>query len=165
MTANSRPKRKVTFFVSYARSNNQLAGRFVQSLVEALKPSKTYDYQLWSDEAILVGEQWQKEIANAIDNCDFGLLLLSQAFLGSQFIGEHELPHFIGPSAKPSVPVMLAPIDLERYDLKGLEASQIFRYKGQRYREARSYSKCNPEGRDEFVFSLFQEIEGRLGKM
>jgi len=165
MTAKSPPKLQITFFVSYARSNNQLAGRFVQSLIEALKPSKTYEYQLWSDEAILVGEQWQKEIANAIDDCDFGLLLLSQAFLGSQFIGEHELPHFIGPSAKPSVPVMLAPIDLERYDLKGLEAEQIFRYKGQRFREARSYSECNSGGRDEFVFSLFQEIEKKLGKM
>lgn len=165
MTAKSRSKRQVTFFVSYARSNNQLAGRFVQSLIEVLKPSKTYNYHLWSDTAILVGEQWQKEIANAIDNCDFGLLLLSPAFLGSQFIAESELPQFVGPGAKPSMPIMLAPIDLDRYDLQGLDASQIFRYKGLRFSDARSYAECNPKGRDEFVFSLFQKIEGRLGKM
>jgi len=162
---NLRAKRqRVTFFVSYARQNQRLAGEFIDSFNEVLNPSKAYEYHLWMDSAIPVGETWEEEIARALDDCDIGLLLLSPAFLGSRFISESELPRFVGQAAKPAVPVMLAPIDLALHDLQGLEANQIFRHMGKRYTEPRSYTECRTRvGRDEFLLSLFSAVESKLG--
>ena len=86
-------------------------------------PSKQYHYTFWRDNDILVGEKWHEEIQHALGRCDVGLVLVSPAFLGSQYIQDHELPEFVKGGDKPVIPVMLQPIDLERHDLKGLQQS------------------------------------------
>jgi len=89
-------KKKIEFFVSYAHRNQQLAGGFVDELMDVPRPSKAYEYVQWMDSAIVVGDQWQKQISDARDRCTFGLLLVSPAFLSSAFIGKNELPRFVG---------------------------------------------------------------------
>lgn len=156
-------RRRVEFFVSYAHRNQHLAESLIDELMDLLRPSKAYEYVKWMDSAILVGDQWEKQILDARDRCAFGLLLVSPAFLSSTFIGENELPHYVGDGRAASIPVMLSKVDFQLHDLKGLEALQIFRYMGQRYSEPRAYGECksgNP--RREFVFSLFQAIEAKL---
>lgn len=155
-------RKKVDFFVSYAHRNQQLAEDFIAKLVDVLGPSKAYDYRLWMDSGIVIGEEWEKQIIEARDRCNFGLLLVSQAFLGSKFISEKELPHFIGNNRVPSIPVMLQPVDLQLHDLKGLEALQIFRFMGQRFTAPRAYAECKGNARDDFVLALFRAIEGKL---
>lgn len=156
-------KRRIEFFVSYAHRNQHLAESLVDELMDILRPSKAYEYVKWMDSAIVVGDQWQKQILDARDRCTFGLLLVSPAFLSSPFIGENELPHYVGDTRAASIPVMLSKVDFQLHDLKGLEELQIFRFMGRRYTEPRSYGECksgNP--RREFVFSLFQAIEAKL---
>lgn len=51
-----------------------------------LAPSKKHEYELWQDTGLEVGEEWERQILDARDNCDFDLLLVSPAFLGSKFI-------------------------------------------------------------------------------
>ncbi len=77
----------------------------------------------------------------AIDNCDFGLLLISPAYLASKFITEKELPVFVS-GEKLSIPVMLNPVDFTRHDLKGLEKKQIFRLDYEGFKEPRAYVDC-----------------------
>lgn len=156
------PKKRVEFFVSYAHRNQQLAESFIEKLMDHLRPSKAYDYRLWMDAGIIIGEEWEKQIIEARDKCDFGLLLVSPPFLGSKFIGEKELPRFVGSHRTPSIPVMLQPVDLELHDLKGLEALQIFRFKGNRFKEPRAYGECKSNARDDFVLALFRDIERKL---
>lgn len=154
---------KVKFFVSYSHKNQALAEAFVEQLLELLGPSKRFDYRLWMDSAIVVGEGWKNEIQTAKAECDLGLLLLSPAFLNSEFIVEQELPLFVGDKRTPSIPVMLAKVDFHLHDLKGLKELQIFRYRGKRYTDLRSFAECkagNP--RHDFVFSLFESIEIKL---
>lgn len=79
-------RKKVTFFVSYAHSNKELTSSFLQKLREMLAPSKKHEYELWQDTGLEVGEEWERQILDARDNCDFDLLLVSPAFLGSKFI-------------------------------------------------------------------------------
>ncbi len=156
-------KKKIEFFVAYAHRNQPLAERFVDELMDVLRPSKAYEYVRWIDTAIVVGDECQKQILDARDRCTFGLLLVSPAFLSSDFIGKHELPHFVGDGRAPSIPVLLSKVDFQLHDLKGLEELQIFRYKGRGYTEPRSYAECKPGNpRREFVFSLFQAIEAKL---
>lgn len=156
-------RKRIEFFVSYAHKNHQLAESFVDELMDMLRPSKAYEYVKWMDSAIVVGDQWQKQILDARDRCTFGLLLVSPGFLSSGFIGENELPHYVGEGRAASIPVMLSKVDFQLHDLKGLEELQIFRYMGRRYTEPRAYGECksgNP--RKEFVYSLFQAIEKKL---
>lgn len=155
-------RKKVNFFVSYSHRNQLLAEDIISRLNIVLRPSKNYDYRLWMDSGIIIGEGWKKQIFEARDGCDFGLLLISPAFLGSGFICEEEIPHFVGDDRAASIPVLLQPVDFQLHDLKGLETLQIFRFKGKRFTEPRSYAECRKSKRDDFVFELFRAIEKKL---
>ncbi len=151
----------VRFFTSYAHADQRMADDLILRLQQQMTPSAKYEYTLWRDTTILVGERWLQEIVQAVEGCDVGLLLVSPAFLGSGFIDREELPRLIGQTTKPIVPVMLRPVNLERHDLKGLLDYQIYRLDRQK-----SYSECNGDlVRSRFVEALFLEIEHRLDRI
>jgi hypothetical protein len=157
-------RRPIQFFVSYAHANTRLADDLLRRLVEQLGPSSRYEYQLWRDPAILAGEFWDREIHQALDTCDLGLLLVSPAFLASEYVTREELPRFVGNKAKPIIPVMLEPVDFRLHDLKGLEAHQIYRLNGQS--APRAYADCTTDKpRRQFAEGLFHQIEARLDKL
>lgn len=130
-------------------------------LQDVLSPSKSHDYRLWRDTGLVVGEEFEAQILEAIEQCDFGLLLISPAFLASKFITEKELPAFVS-GAKPSAPVMLQQVDFKRHDLKGLDKRQIFRLDIRGFEEPRAYGDCKPKRRDTFVLELFKAIEDKF---
>ena len=158
-------KKKITVFVSYARANRDLATRFLKKFKEQAAPSKLYQYVFWRDNDILVGEKWHEEIQVALAQCDVGLVLISPAFLGSQYIQEHELPKFLKSGGKSVIPVLLQPIDLDRHDLKGLQRTQIFRLERPRFASPKAYGECSGTQRDQFALKLFGQVEARLDKV
>jgi len=158
-------KNKITVFVSYARANRDLATRFLKKFKEQAAPSKLYQYVFWRDNDILVGEKWHDEIQVALAQCDVGLVLISPAFLGSQYIQEHELPKFLKSGGKSVIPVLLQPIDLDRHDLKGLQRTQIFRLERPRFASPKAYGECSGTQRDQFALKLFGQVEARLDKV
>ncbi|MGE0474071.1 MAG: toll/interleukin-1 receptor domain-containing protein [Nitrospirales bacterium] len=157
-------KKKITVFVSYARANRDLATRLLKKFKEQASPSKQYYYSFWRDNDILVGERWHEEIQLALEQCDMGLVLVSPAFLGSQYIHDHELPKFVKGRDKLVIPVLLQPIDLDRHDLKGLHQVQIFRLDRPRFSTPKSYGECSGSHRDQFALELFRQVEARLDK-
>lgn len=157
-------KKKITVFVSYARANRDLATRFLKKFKEQASPSKQYHYAFWRDNDILVGEKWHEEIQSALGECDVGLVLVSPAFLGSQYIQDHELPKFVKGKDKLVIPVLLQPIDLDRHDLKGLQQAQIFRLDRPRFAAPKAYGECSGSHRDQFALELFRQVEARLDK-
>ena len=153
-------KKEIKFFVSYAHKNSKLVNDFLDRLTDVLTPSRLYDYSLWKDSALVVGENWNSQILEARETCDIGLLLISPAFLSSKFICKAELPHFVGSARAHSFPVMLWPVDFVRHDLRGLELLQIFRYQGPQFSEPRSYGECkSSRSREAFVLEAFRAIE------
>lgn len=110
---------------------------------------------------LIVGEDWDEQITEAITKCDMGLLLISPAFLASNYITKKELPSFVA-GAKPSVPVMLQPVDFELHDLKGLQKQQIFRFDYEGFKEPRAYGECKGQRRAAFALELFRQIEKKL---
>jgi hypothetical protein len=113
----------------------------------------------------LLGENWHEEIQKAIRECDFGFLLFSPSFLGSAYIKEHELPHFIGKDAKPVFPVMLRRVSFESQDLLGLKKKQIFRLQSNRFKEPRAFSEISAARREDFAYEFFLQVEKRLDKI
>ena len=158
-------KKKISIFVSYARANRDLATRFLKKFREHVAPSKSYSYSFWRDADILVGERWHEAIQKALIQCDVGLLLVSPAFLGSQYIQDHELPNFLKRGGKSVIPVLLQPIDLDRHDLKGLKRTQIFRLDRSRFASPKAYGECSGTQRDQFALELFRQVEARLDKV
>ncbi len=155
----------VTFFLSYAHENIQLAVRFKKLILQQMGPSKTYEYIIWHDiDNLLPGQNWVKEIRRALKECSLGLLLISPSFLNSKFITEHELPIFVGNKAKACIPVLLSPVNFRRHDMKGLRALHIFRYRTVRGR-LKCFSDCTSRQREQFCEQLFEYIEKRLDKL
>lgn len=151
----------VRFFVSYAHADALTATTFLKRLTEQLAPSKRYQYNLWRDTMLLVGERWHDEIQQALGECQMGLLLVSPAFLASDYIVKQELPRFLGQVAKPVLPVMLQPVDFQRHDLKGLEHHQIFCLD-----KTKAFGNCGTNAtRRRFVAQLFGQIEQRLDRL
>jgi hypothetical protein len=148
--------------VSYAHANFASAHQLIDSLNVELSASKRFNYSIWSDACLVVGENWKSQIIDARNACNFGLLLVSPSFLSSKFILEEELPPYVEDNALPSIPVMLQKVDFERHDLKGLESRQIFSLNYEGSYNQKSYYDCNKKRRKEFVFKLFQSIEDKL---
>lgn len=152
--------RRAGCFVSYAERDARAAQALLEALGRHLAASKRVAYRVWEFHALLLGERWHERIQDEIARSDFGLLLLSPAFLTSAYIGAHELPRFVGrgDGVKPIVPVGLKPVDFERHDLKGLEAHQVFRLDG------RFFAELPSSRRDAFAFALFQQIDDRVAR-
>ena len=150
-------KRPISFFVSYRSTEDRLTRDLITKLQILFGASRNYQLQLWRDrDDILLGEDWHAHILTAIEECDFGLALISPDYLTRDYIKNFELPKYVGPAAtKPLLPVLLKPLSA-RQDWLGLEAKQIFSVGGKSYRDAAH--------RDRFVEALYEAIERRLDR-
>ena len=164
-TAMASGKRVVRFFVSYAHEDDKgrspLAEKLLKELRNQFRASARYELDLWIDRRIRPSEEWHEQIQEAIKECDFGLFLVSPAFLGSEYIGQHEMPPFVAQKLKPVIPVGLIRVDFDRQDLKGLKPIQF--YLGPKPPLDQFYSALpGTEQKRQFVHGLFLKIEELL---
>jgi NACHT domain/TIR domain len=152
----------VRFFVSYDRERDRiLAKNLLDRLQLNLRVSKDFDYDIWDDTAIVVGEHRPNAIAEALQKADFGLFLVSVAWL-AKFEPGGSLSVFVTDDGKPVIPVVLKNVVQEHQQLHGLEVRQLFRLESARG-VPKCYAECRPDAeRDRFAQSLFQQIEQRL---
>ncbi|TXH70622.1 MAG: TIR domain-containing protein [Thiothrix sp.] len=149
-------KRLIKLFISYAHRDDVQVKKFLDQLKLHFNVSKKYRYELWGDWEIVLGEDWDATIKEALNTHDFGLLLVSLSFLNSQYISKFELPQFLA-SGK-AIPVGLSPIDFQNHDLKGLQDIQIFRL------DDKFYSDYRKPKNEAFIAALFKAIEASLDK-
>jgi hypothetical protein len=150
-------------FVSYAQSDALLVDRFLELLRPRLATRREMVLELWSDRAILVGEQWLQEIERALEEADFGLLCLSPSFLASRFVRDVEIPSFLNPG-RVVIPVALEPLDLARTQLHGVEGRQVFRYTPPGTTRKLSFAECGGVNRQRFCDELVTQVVERLLK-
>ena len=154
-------KRQIKIFISYSHNNQTMANNFIEKFSEYIKPSKIYDYVVWRDVDINVGDLWEVKILTNLKECDCGLLLISPSFLNSTFIKEKELPALLG-GGKIVIPVALTKINFEHHDLHGLEHTQIFRLSDASFKMPRSFTELKEKRREDFIDELFCQMENRL---
>ncbi len=159
--SDTRPLIKI--FVSYSTKDSANVKKLLDKLREYLGASKGFRYELWKDnDSVLLGEKWDAKIQEAITECDFGLLLVSPNFLGSEYVAKKELNTFCEQQRKPILPVLLKEIDTEKMNLRGLQDWQIFALVQDEKRSA--YTSCYGARKEQFVHKLFGMIEMRIQK-
>lgn len=151
-------KRTIKLFVSYARKDNKdkpQVDKFLEELKQHFSASKKYRYELWADWDVLLGADWDDEIKAQVDECDFGLMLVSLPFIYSDYISQHELPKLL----ERALPVGFQHFEWKNYEMKGLGEKQIFRHKNA------CYDRCTGNKRKDFIAELFVRIEARIDQV
>ncbi len=86
-------------FVSYASYDNQSKNpeeRWLDRLLQFIKPlNLDNSISIWADTELKVGTSWRTEIREAIEKAEVAILLVSPAFLASDFIRTKELPQLL----------------------------------------------------------------------
>jgi O-acetyl-ADP-ribose deacetylase (regulator of RNase III) len=118
----SNRQKAASVFVSYARKDEGL----LEKLRDHLGGLRTGGYiKDWTDGQITPGQEWEPEIIRRLDEADIILLLVTSAFLGSEFIGRVELAGALDRHRRGEavvIPVILKPADWQSTDLAGLQA-------------------------------------------
>ncbi|HEY0430416.1 MAG TPA: toll/interleukin-1 receptor domain-containing protein, partial [Pyrinomonadaceae bacterium] len=79
-------------FISYSHEDEEFKNELV-TMLQALQRRGVVD--TWQDRLIKAGDEWNKSIHEAMDDCDLALLLVSPDYLASRFIQEEEQPKLL----------------------------------------------------------------------
>lgn len=85
-------KDKLNIFISFAHEDEKMKNQLDKHLI-MLKRSNKID--VWTDKAILAGDEWDASIHEQINKADIILLLISVDFNNSKYIWEKELAYAI----------------------------------------------------------------------
>ena len=84
-------------FISYSHKDK----KWLQKLKTFLQPLVSSGKIIyWDDTKIGAGEKWDTEIKNALDTARVSVLLVSENFLASEYIGKTELPAILDAADK-----------------------------------------------------------------
>ncbi len=76
-------------FISYSKKDSH----FLDELrVHLSYLEREYKFEIWEDSKIQAGDDWRKEIYDAIEKTSIAILLVSANFIASDFINSEELP-------------------------------------------------------------------------
>lgn len=111
-----RKRRRTQVFISYCHEDRA----FLHRLLVHLRPlEKKGLLELWADTKIRPGDDWKKEITDALSRAKVAILLVTADFLASDFIIENELPPLLTSAENEGVriiPVILKPCRFLRDD-------------------------------------------------
>jgi len=106
---------KVKIFVSYSHKDTQYIGS--DGLLGFLKGLEINgDVELWTDEKLTAGDDWDEVLKNQVQGCQIGLIFVSQAFLDSHYCTNVELSGFLDRCRTDGMrifPVILSPCEWE----------------------------------------------------
>ena len=81
-------KNKLNVFISYAHEDEAMKNDLDKHLIMLKRSDKI---EVWTDKAVLAGDEWDVNIQEAMQKADIILLLVSVDFNNSKYIWEKEL--------------------------------------------------------------------------
>lgn len=97
-------------FVSYSHHDRDWCRRLFDDYLNT-----TFgDCRIWTDAQIRAGEQWSDEIQRRLESSTVAVLLVSEHFLASAFIGEREYPTILRRAAETRLRIVWFPLGITR---------------------------------------------------
>jgi hemoglobin-like flavoprotein len=137
-------------FVSYSHCDE----KYLQELRKYLDVDRRLD--LWSDERIAAGEEWRTQIRDALASADAAILLVSQDFLSSEFIRNHELPSLLESVKSKRLRLFLIPVGACTWRSAVIERFQWI------HDPARPLKTLRPALREQALVEINQQIVDSL---
>ncbi|HEX2673864.1 MAG TPA: toll/interleukin-1 receptor domain-containing protein [Polyangiaceae bacterium] len=93
VSVSRHPVLPLRIFFSYARADSTTNQTLIKNLLTRLAPAQAEKaLEVWLDEDIDPGDRWHDIIMKQIARTDAAVLMISAAFLASDYIRTHELP-------------------------------------------------------------------------
>jgi hypothetical protein len=89
-------------FISYSHKDAKHVEEFTRMLAPVIRSGAI---DVWSDERISPGDRWREEISRALSATRIAVLFVSQHFLASEFIAQHELPPLLDAAERQGVTI------------------------------------------------------------
>jgi hypothetical protein len=95
-------------FVSYSHDDREWLKRFSMHVSVLVRQGLV---DLWSDSGIPAGAEWERQIESALTTAKVAVLLVSPAFLASEYIWKHEMPRILAHAKQgmEAIPLLLRP--------------------------------------------------------
>jgi hypothetical protein len=104
---------KIKIFISYCRQDESYLEK--ASLLGFLRGLEQDNIEFWTDKQIKTGEFWDNVIKTQLRVCDIALVLVSQAFLDSNYCRDVEIKTLLA-DTKYLFPLILSPCNWQRHD-------------------------------------------------
>ena len=114
----------------------------------------------WSDQQIAPGSEWFKEIQSALVNSKVAVLLVTPAFIASDFIHEHELGPLLKGATQGGVKILWVPVRESGYKktpLKDYQAAVLD--------PSKPLAAMTPAARDRAWVKICEEIEKAVSEV
>lgn len=150
--------RTCKLFLSWSHVDARLKKAFGDDrLLHALGNIGDVSFEWWEDSHLLAGDMVDPAISRRVAEADFGVLLLSPAYFGSNYIRDKELPSLLGPQNR-ILPVALRPFGQfnDGMDFAGIDKTWVL------YENGKSFSELNAAGRDRFALKVAAGIRRRV---
>lgn len=134
----SNQKKTIKVFISYAHKDRDYFNLFTSEFKEYMNNSGKYRFINFDDSQIVLGQDWNERLEQEVEKSDLGILLMSAAFLNSEYIEENELGVMLEKLAKREN-FVLCPIYFKAFDFENFESLkkfQFFKPNGDKYEQA-----------------------------
>jgi hypothetical protein len=111
-TESSTPPATIHIFVSYSHQDDGYLRD--DSLLGFLRGLEKEGIAFWTDKQIRPGEQWDTVIKDHLQNAGIALVLVSQAFLDSDYCQNVEIERFLAQKTH-LIPIILSPCEWRRH--------------------------------------------------
>ena len=111
-------------FISYSHADRAWVERLKRMMAPLLRGSGQ-ELRLWDDSRIEAGMKWREEIETALAEAKVALLLVSDAFLASEFVMGQEVPKLLAAAEAEGVPVLwvsLSPSFVDETEIHSYQA-------------------------------------------
>jgi CHASE2 domain-containing sensor protein len=110
--AGSGPPKAIKVFVSYRRKAED--ARYMAEILDFLSALRREGIEFWTDQELRLGDRWDTKIKQNLAESDIALVLVSQAYLDSDYCINTEISSFLERKVT-IMPIMLSPCEWQRH--------------------------------------------------